>query len=225
MSIHHKLSVTRRQKCVVCSLDFRKWILFCFAHLPAAISDNLLQLVQFCWSWSISLSTGFNCCLFGGKGCVNYRTDKFLVHEENALVCFVTWPWFQCEESGSQWFCERMLHSFLILFNAYLFKFFTETGNYTCEFCGKQYKYYTPYQEHVALHAPISEYPPGDLLYYRLWFTVVGDKWWGLQERVSFLWILPLDPVGLQLAGHRSCADQTTAKLSWNLLLEGHCYC
>lgn len=32
-----------------------------------------------------------------------------------------------------------------------------ETGNYTCEFCGKQYKYYTPYQEHVALHAPISE--------------------------------------------------------------------
>lgn len=33
-----------------------------------------------------------------------------------------------------------------------------ETGNYTCEFCGKQYKYYTPYQEHVALHAPISEY-------------------------------------------------------------------
>jgi hypothetical protein len=34
----------------------------------------------------------------------------------------------------------------------------TETGNYTCEFCGKQYKYYTPYQEHVALHAPISEY-------------------------------------------------------------------
>ncbi|KAF7241004.1 hypothetical protein EYD10_12483 [Varanus komodoensis] len=34
-----------------------------------------------------------------------------------------------------------------------------KTGNYTCEFCGKQYKYYTPYQEHVALHAPISEYP------------------------------------------------------------------
>uniref|UniRef100_A0A8C9N773 Zinc finger protein 618 n=1 Tax=Serinus canaria TaxID=9135 RepID=A0A8C9N773_SERCA len=33
-----------------------------------------------------------------------------------------------------------------------------KTGNYTCEFCGKQYKYYTPYQEHVALHAPISEY-------------------------------------------------------------------
>uniref|UniRef100_A0A452V035 Zinc finger protein 618 n=1 Tax=Ursus maritimus TaxID=29073 RepID=A0A452V035_URSMA len=32
----------------------------------------------------------------------------------------------------------------------------TETGNYTCEFCGKQYKYYTPYQEHVALHAPIK---------------------------------------------------------------------
>ncbi|XP_045696067.1 zinc finger protein 618 isoform X8 [Phyllostomus hastatus] len=34
-----------------------------------------------------------------------------------------------------------------------------ETGNYTCEFCGKQYKYYTPYQEHVALHAPISTAP------------------------------------------------------------------
>lgn len=40
-----------------------------------------------------------------------------------------------------------------------LFSYFVETGNYTCEFCGKQYKYYTPYQEHVALHAPISEYP------------------------------------------------------------------
>ncbi|XP_064027137.1 zinc finger protein 618 isoform X3 [Pogoniulus pusillus] len=32
-----------------------------------------------------------------------------------------------------------------------------KTGNYTCEFCGKQYKYYTPYQEHVALHAPIMK--------------------------------------------------------------------
>lgn len=45
----------------------------------------------------------------------------------------------------------------------------TETGNYTCEFCGKQYKYYTPYQEHVALHAPISE--------YLLWLGTGG--WWG----------------------------------------------
>ncbi|KFQ08241.1 Zinc finger protein 618, partial [Haliaeetus albicilla] len=35
-----------------------------------------------------------------------------------------------------------------------------KTGNYTCEFCGKQYKYYTPYQEHVALHAPIKSNPP-----------------------------------------------------------------
>uniref|UniRef100_G1Q7D9 Zinc finger protein 618 n=1 Tax=Myotis lucifugus TaxID=59463 RepID=G1Q7D9_MYOLU len=37
-----------------------------------------------------------------------------------------------------------------------------KTGNYTCEFCGKQYKYYTPYQEHVALHAPINKriFPP-----------------------------------------------------------------
>ncbi|XP_066568698.1 zinc finger protein 618 isoform X2 [Amia ocellicauda] len=31
-----------------------------------------------------------------------------------------------------------------------------KTGNYVCEFCGKQYKYFNPYQEHVALHAPIS---------------------------------------------------------------------
>uniref|UniRef100_A0A8C4TIU8 Zinc finger protein 618 n=1 Tax=Erpetoichthys calabaricus TaxID=27687 RepID=A0A8C4TIU8_ERPCA len=29
-----------------------------------------------------------------------------------------------------------------------------ESGNYVCEFCGKQYKYFNPYQEHVALHAP-----------------------------------------------------------------------
>ncbi|NXW74916.1 ZN618 protein, partial [Hirundo rustica] len=36
-----------------------------------------------------------------------------------------------------------------------------KTGNYTCEFCGKQYKYYTPYQEHVALHAPITQLCPG----------------------------------------------------------------
>lgn len=32
-----------------------------------------------------------------------------------------------------------------------------ETGSYICEFCGKQYKYFNPYQEHVALHTPISE--------------------------------------------------------------------
>ncbi|XP_028830303.1 zinc finger protein 618 isoform X3 [Denticeps clupeoides] len=31
-----------------------------------------------------------------------------------------------------------------------------KTGSYTCEFCGKQYKYFNPYQEHVALHTPIS---------------------------------------------------------------------
>ncbi|XP_044124742.1 zinc finger protein 618-like isoform X2 [Bufo gargarizans] len=31
-----------------------------------------------------------------------------------------------------------------------------KTGNYMCEFCGKQYKYYTPYQEHVALHTPLK---------------------------------------------------------------------
>ncbi|KAJ8408733.1 hypothetical protein AAFF_G00253680 [Aldrovandia affinis] len=30
------------------------------------------------------------------------------------------------------------------------------TGSYICEFCGKQYKYFNPYQEHVALHAPIK---------------------------------------------------------------------
>ncbi|MBN3324416.1 ZN618 protein, partial [Atractosteus spatula] len=38
----------------------------------------------------------------------------------------------------------------------FVFLLFTETGNYVCEFCGKQYKYFNPYQEHVALHAPIS---------------------------------------------------------------------
>ncbi|XP_069603906.1 zinc finger protein 618 isoform X4 [Ranitomeya imitator] len=35
-------------------------------------------------------------------------------------------------------------------------RFGPKTGNYMCEFCGKQYKYYTPYQEHVALHTPIK---------------------------------------------------------------------
>lgn len=32
-----------------------------------------------------------------------------------------------------------------------------ETGSYVCEFCGKQYKYFNPYQEHVALHTPMGE--------------------------------------------------------------------
>ncbi|XP_051545145.1 zinc finger protein 618 isoform X10 [Myxocyprinus asiaticus] len=31
-----------------------------------------------------------------------------------------------------------------------------KTGSYTCEYCGKQYKYFNPYQEHVALHAPLN---------------------------------------------------------------------
>ncbi|KAJ8379748.1 hypothetical protein SKAU_G00005260 [Synaphobranchus kaupii] len=31
-----------------------------------------------------------------------------------------------------------------------------KTGSYVCEFCGKQYKYFNPYQEHVALHTPIN---------------------------------------------------------------------
>ena len=26
-----------------------------------------------------------------------------------------------------------------------------------CEVCGKQYKYFNPYQEHVALHTPMGE--------------------------------------------------------------------
>ncbi|KAL4594124.1 zinc finger protein 618-like isoform X1, partial [Arapaima gigas] len=30
-----------------------------------------------------------------------------------------------------------------------------KTGSYVCEYCGKQYKYFNPYQEHVALHAPM----------------------------------------------------------------------
>ncbi|XP_041667421.1 zinc finger protein 618 isoform X2 [Cheilinus undulatus] len=35
---------------------------------------------------------------------------------------------------------------------------FAETGSYVCEFCGKQYKYFNPYQEHVALHTPLSSF-------------------------------------------------------------------
>ncbi|XP_041915441.1 zinc finger protein 618 [Alosa sapidissima] len=37
-----------------------------------------------------------------------------------------------------------------------------KTGSYTCEFCGKQYKYFNPYQEHVALHTPLGRWsnPP-----------------------------------------------------------------
>ncbi|KAG7264274.1 hypothetical protein CRUP_021102 [Coryphaenoides rupestris] len=31
-----------------------------------------------------------------------------------------------------------------------------KTGNYVCEVCGKQYKYFNPYQEHVALHTPMG---------------------------------------------------------------------
>ncbi|XP_013864849.1 zinc finger protein 618 isoform X4 [Austrofundulus limnaeus] len=33
-----------------------------------------------------------------------------------------------------------------------------KTGSYVCEFCGKQYKYFNPYQEHVALHTPLSSF-------------------------------------------------------------------
>ncbi|MEQ2288512.1 hypothetical protein AMECASPLE_023354, partial [Ameca splendens] len=33
-----------------------------------------------------------------------------------------------------------------------------ETGSYVCEFCGKQYKYFNPYQEHVALHTPLGSF-------------------------------------------------------------------
>ncbi|XP_074546111.1 zinc finger protein 618 isoform X4 [Halichoeres trimaculatus] len=32
-----------------------------------------------------------------------------------------------------------------------------KTGSYICEYCGKQYKYFNPYQEHVALHTPLGE--------------------------------------------------------------------
>ncbi|XP_076019901.1 zinc finger protein 618 isoform X2 [Genypterus blacodes] len=31
-----------------------------------------------------------------------------------------------------------------------------KTGSYVCEFCGKQYKYFNPYQEHVVLHTPMG---------------------------------------------------------------------
>lgn len=43
-----------------------------------------------------------------------------------------------------------------------LHTFLAETGSYTCEFCGKQYKYFNPYQEHVALHTPLGRWsnPP-----------------------------------------------------------------
>ncbi|XP_036972879.1 zinc finger protein 618 isoform X9 [Acanthopagrus latus] len=33
-----------------------------------------------------------------------------------------------------------------------------KTGSYVCEFCGKQYKYFNPYQEHVALHTPMASF-------------------------------------------------------------------
>ncbi|MEQ2260549.1 hypothetical protein XENORESO_020111, partial [Xenotaenia resolanae] len=33
-----------------------------------------------------------------------------------------------------------------------------KTGSYVCEFCGKQYKYFNPYQEHVALHTPLGSF-------------------------------------------------------------------
>ncbi|KAM9307298.1 zinc finger protein 618 [Pholidichthys leucotaenia] len=33
-----------------------------------------------------------------------------------------------------------------------------KTGSYICEFCGKQYKYFNPYQEHVALHTPMGAF-------------------------------------------------------------------
>uniref|UniRef100_A0A3B3ZUG0 C2H2-type domain-containing protein n=1 Tax=Periophthalmus magnuspinnatus TaxID=409849 RepID=A0A3B3ZUG0_9GOBI len=32
-----------------------------------------------------------------------------------------------------------------------------KSGSYVCEFCGKQYKYFNPYQEHVALHTPLGD--------------------------------------------------------------------
>ncbi|KAI3361783.1 hypothetical protein L3Q82_002129 [Scortum barcoo] len=35
-----------------------------------------------------------------------------------------------------------------------------KTGSYVCEFCGKQYKYFNPYQEHVALHTPMGTPSP-----------------------------------------------------------------
>ncbi|XP_072309223.1 zinc finger protein 618 isoform X4 [Eucyclogobius newberryi] len=33
-----------------------------------------------------------------------------------------------------------------------------KSGSYVCEFCGKQYKYFNPYQEHVALHTPMGSF-------------------------------------------------------------------
>lgn len=75
----------------------------------------------------------------------------------------------------------------------------TETGNYTCEFCGKQYKYYTPYQEHVALHAPISEY----LFQWEMGHHEVGEEaslwpgdWCNLGRPDCRDWTAPLKPAG-----------------------------
>lgn len=53
-----------------------------------------------------------------------------------------------------------------------------ETGSYVCEFCGKHYKYFNPYQEHVALHTPMGE-PLS-----RCW-----NRWWEIKE-VLFDWTL-----------------------------------
>ncbi|RLW00558.1 hypothetical protein DV515_00008950 [Chloebia gouldiae] len=65
-----------------------------------------------------------------------------------------------------------------------------KTGNYTCEFCGKQYKYYTPYQEHVALHAPISEYCCRAGLLQAGTSRALGST--RLPGQISLLGILPL---------------------------------
>lgn len=84
------------------------------------------------------------------------RPETHLVRRARDSPCEATWG--MCSKLRSMFVWVKGFGENLFSFRK-LFSCFAETGNYTCEFCGKQYKYYTPYQEHVALHAPISEYP------------------------------------------------------------------
>lgn len=108
----------------------------------------------------------------------------------------------------------RGLASFL----TFVLVHFTETGNYTCEFCGKQYKYYTPYQEHVALHAPISEYCCRAAPLQAGTRALGGTR---LPGQASLLGILPLEL--WDCSGQDTDPELGTVKLSWDLLSQGHC--
>lgn len=148
---------------IVCSVDFKNgfspllYTLTCWNFRQSLVACSvLLELVH---HWTLALTAVF---LARKEFQGNYRAVKFPVQEENALVFLFLSPglvsMLGVKKSVILWEVAAL---FLIFFLMYFI--FTETGNYTCEFCGKQYKYYTPYQEHVALHAPISEYPAGNL--------------------------------------------------------------